>query len=317
MQYYLAPMEGITGYVFRNALKEFFQMPDKCFTPFIAPDQNRCMNARERRDVEPAHNQGVYVVPQILTNKPEAFIRTCRELKELGYSEVNLNLGCPSGTVVAKKRGAGFLSVPEELDSFLEQIFAEAPVKVSIKTRLGIEAPEEFYRILEIYQKYPVHELIIHPRVQKDFYKNKPRMELFREAERNSSHEICYNGDVFTGSDLKQLREEFPELGKVMIGRGIVVNPGFLDVINKKTITKEQLAGFHESLLLGYEKELCGEKNVLFKLKELWFYLIRLFADSEKAAKKIKKAQHLSQYREIVGQLFAEKELIFPEHLYF
>lgn len=318
MKYYLAPMEGITGYVFRAAVRDHFRVPDKCFTPFIAPNQNRCMNTREKKDVLPEHNRGLYVVPQILTNKAEDFIRTCGELKGLGYSEVNLNLGCPSGTVVAKKRGSGFLAVPSELDKFLEQIFEKAEVSISIKTRLGIETAEEFYELLDIYEKYPIHELIIHPRVQKDFYKNAPHMEVFGEALKRSRHDICYNGDLFTMQDMEAFRQTFPTVEKVMLGRGMVVNPGLLDMsVDGKAVTKEQLKAFHDRLLADYGEELSGDKNLLFKMKELWFYMIRLFADSEKEAKKIKKAQRLWEYKEVVERLFAEHELVFSEKLYF
>lgn len=322
MRYYLAPMEGITGYLFRQAQQEFFRPMDQYFTPFLAPNQNRCMNTRERKEVLPEHNRGKKTVPQILTNRAEDFLRTCRELQELGYSEVNLNLGCPSGTVAAKKRGAGFLGVPEELQRFLEQIFDKAEVKISVKTRLGIEDPEEFFPIIKIYNQYPLEELIIHPRVQKDFYKKKPRLEVFREAAGQSRAPVCYNGDLFTPGDLHRFRKEFPEIGRVMIGRGAIVNPGFLNCIPEENvkglgITKEQMKGFHDRLLSDYGKELSGEKNLLFKMKELWYYMIRLFPDHEKEGKKLKKVQHLWEYREIVERLFQEKEPVFGETLFF
>lgn len=323
MQYYLAPMEGITGHIYRNALKEFFQMPEKCFTPFIAPNQNRCMNAREEREVSPERNQGVCIVPQILTNKSELFVKTCEELKELGYEEVNLNLGCPSGTVVAKKRGSGFLSVPQQLDLFLDEIFTYTNIKISIKTRLGIEQPEEFYNILEMYNKYPLHELIIHPRVQKDFYKNKPHMDMFKEALQMSRHKICYNGDIFTKQDLEEFQQEFPNVDTVMLGRGIVSNPGLLNLIrqeNGKTdtiITKEQIKDFHQCLLEGYRGEIHGDINVLYKMKEMWFYMSRIFEDSEKIIKKIRKIQKLGEYEKFTDRLLEEKELVFAERLYF
>lgn len=328
MRYYLAPMEGITGYIYRNALQEFFKVPDKCITPFISPNQNRCMNSREKRDVAPENNQGLHIVPQIMTNRAENFIKTAKALKELGYTEVNLNLGCPSGTVVAKKRGSGFLAVPEQLDEFLEEIFEKSELKISIKTRLGIEKEEEFFKILDIYNKYPLSELIIHPRVQKDFYKNPPHMELFREAIRRSRHELCYNGDLFTVQDIWAFQQDFPEIDCIMLGRGLVVNPGLLNLLSEEEgsggtknvssqVTKERIRAFHDRILEDYGQELDGEKNLLYKMKEVWFYMLRLFPDSEKVAKKIKKAQHLSEYQEIIDKLFREKELVFTEKLYF
>lgn len=317
MEYYLAPMEGITGYVYRRALQDHFTAPDKYFTPFIAPNRNRCMNARERADVLLEHNQGRKTVPQILTNQGSVFLKTCRELQELGYTEVNLNLGCPSGTVAAKGRGAGFLAYPEELDRFLDHIFEKTQVKISIKTRLGIQDPEEFYPILEIYEKYPLEELIIHPRVQKDFYKNKPRREIFMEAAAKSRHRICYNGDLFTKQEIERFREECPSVSRIMLGRGMVANPGLLQLLAGDAVTKRSLLAFHDQLLAEYGELLSGDRNLLFKMKELWFYMIRMFADSKREEKKLKKVQKLSEYREIVQRLFAERELVFPERLYF
>ena len=167
MKFYLAPMEGLTGFVFRNAYQKHFGDIDTYFTPFI---NNKKMNYKEIKDILPEHNKGMHVVPQILTNRAEDFLAIAKELGNYGYESVNLNLGCPSGTVVTKHRGAGFLAVPEELDHFLEEIFADCPLRISVKTRIGINDAGEWERILSIYEKYPMEELIIHPRVQKDFY---------------------------------------------------------------------------------------------------------------------------------------------------
>lgn len=327
MKYYLAPLEGITGYIFRNTLREVFGDVDKCFTPFIAPNENRPMNTRERTDVLAEHNEGLFLVPQILTNRADHFLTTARELAEMGYEEINLNLGCPSGTVAAKKRGAGFLSEPEKLEAFLEEIYNKCPVQISIKTRLGIYEPEEFYEILEIYEKFPVSELIIHPRVQKDFYKNKPRMEIFKQAARQSMLSVCYNGDLFSVSDIKEFRKDFPDIDYVMIGRGALRNPAIFrmlrfyeenddgemlkgapenEEIGKGAPDIEELRHFHDLLAERYYERMADDRNVLFKMKELWSYLIYSFEDAEKYGKKIRKAQRMADYREVVRQLFAE-----------
>ena len=338
MKYYLAPMEGITGYVFRRAQRDFFAPFDKYMTPFLAPNRNRCMNARERKDVQPEHNQGAVTVPQILANQSEVFLRTAEELAALGYEELNLNLGCPSGTVTAKGRGAGFLARPKELERFLAEIFAHTRQRISVKTRLGVEEAEEFETILEIYNRYPLTELIIHPRVQQDFYRRKPNLTAFAKALACCRHPVCYNGDLFTVRDLQQFRRQFPQVERVMLGRGAIVNPGFLNLLaqgaaadqesenvpeqGKRTEAMgsdlaQRLRAFHDRILADYERELCGERNVLFKMKELWFYMIRLFPDSEKEAKQIKKVQHLYVYRELVAHLFAQKEPRAPSQLEF
>lgn len=325
IKYYLAPLEGITGYIYRNTLREIFGIADKCFTPFIAPNENRPMNTRERMDVLPEHNEGLFLVPQILTNKAEHFLSTAEEIARMGYKEINLNLGCPSGTVVAKKRGSGFLAEPEKLEEFLEEIFDKCPLKISIKTRLGIYEPEEFYEILEIYEKFPVSELIIHPRVQKDFYKNKPRMEVFQKAAGKSRISVCYNGDLFSPVSVEEFRKEFPDVKRIMTGRGVLKNPAFFRILSlareqeksgehiegRKVMTEgkltlKELRVFHDLLLERYYARMADERNVLFKMKELWAYMIDSFEDGEKYGKKIRKAQRFSDYLEAVRQLFEE-----------
>ncbi len=174
MKFYMAPLEGITGHVFRRAFCECFGSVDQYFIPFIKPNQHGHLSSRERQDVLPENNQGMYAVPQILTNSVEDFVRTAQKLKQYGYQEINLNLGCPSGTVVSKKRGSGFLAFPEELDQFLDGIFGQTDAEISIKTRIGKENPEEFGRLLEIYNQYPVKELIIHQGFRRIFIKTIP-----------------------------------------------------------------------------------------------------------------------------------------------
>ena len=170
MKFYLAPMEGITGHIYRNSYEKYFHNIDKYFTPFIVPNQSVSLKTKELKDLLPQNNKGLNIVPQILTNDAEGFILTANKLKQLGYEEINLNLGCPAGTVVSKKRGSGFLAYPEELDKFLDEIYKIDNMKISIKTRLGKERADEFYKLIEIYNKYPLEELIIHPRTREDFY---------------------------------------------------------------------------------------------------------------------------------------------------
>lgn len=209
MKYYLAPMEGITGYIYRNSYKKFFNNIDKYFTPFIVPNKSTSLKTKELRDISPKNNKGMNIVPQILTNDSEGFIITARKLQQLGYDEINLNLGCPAGTVVSKNRGSGFLAKREEIDIFLDEIFKIDDMKISIKTRIGKDSPEEFYELIKIYNKYPIEELIIHPRTQKDFYGNKPDLDIFKDALSLSRNPICYNGDIFTVSGYNKLIKTF------------------------------------------------------------------------------------------------------------
>ena len=322
MKYYMAPMEGLTGYVYRNAYHKFFRPMDRYFTPFIA---NRKMSSGEIRDLLPEHNEGMHVVPQILTNRSADFLAVAKEIAQYGYDTVNLNVGCPSGTVVAKGRGAGLLAEPEVLDHFLYEIFEGYAGKISIKTRIGMEDENEWQDILAVYEKYPLEELIIHPRVRKDFYKGNPRLDAFSYAMEESGHRLCYNGDICSVEDLQDRKERFPDLDRVMLGRGLLCNPFLIEMsktaddVGRKTADdaahdhmqekKDRLYAFHQEILEGYIQIMSGDRNVLFRMKELWFYLGDCFTNADKYLKKIKKSERLVAYQVAVDALFHEQEL--------
>ena len=316
MEYYFAPMEGITGYIHRNVHHSLFPGISKYFTAFIAPGQKGKFSAREKNDILPAHNQGICTVPQLLTNNPRNFITTAAKLGELGYREINLNLGCPSRTVVTKYRGSGFLAKPRELDRFFEEVFSackrggEGPLgdmEISVKTRLGVEEPEEFFRLLDIYNRYPLKELIIHPRTQRDFYSGSVHMDFFAYGAEHSLNPVCYNGDIRSEEDMRALTERFPKLDRVMIGRGLLVNPALhLLLQGGKMPDKEALRTFHDRIYQWYREEMPGIRPVLFKMKELWTYMGQLFQDAGKPLKKIRKAEKPAAYEAAVGELFRE-----------
>lgn len=307
MQFYLAPMEGITTWVYRKAHAEVYGALDKYFIPFLETHEKREFKTRELQEILPEHNEGIRAVPQILTKHAEGFIRTARALQEFGYDEINLNLGCPSKTVVSRHKGSGFLAFPEELDHFLEEIFGALDLKLSVKTRVGKDSPEEFGRLLDIFNKYSMEELIIHPRIQADYYKKEPRMECYEEAQNRSSNPLCYNGDLFTGGAVRRFCSTYLKEERLMIGRGLILNPGMIH-----GGTKAQFQKFHERLVEGYLGRGLSETSVLFKMKELWFYQIHLFADTKKYEKQIRKVQNLSQYRQIVEELLQECDFCPP-----
>ena len=312
MKYYLAPLEGLTVFIYRNAYKKYFgDNFDKYFAPFIVPNNSSSLKTRELRDILPENNIGINLIPQILTNDAEGFITTARKLQQLGYKEINLNLGCPSGTVVSKGRGSGFLAKKEELDKFLEEIFKIDDMKISIKTRLGKDSPEEFYELIKIYNKYPLEELIIHPRTRQDFYGNKPNLDIFREAVSLSKNPVCYNGDIFTIENYKEFIQAFPNVNAVMLGRGIIANPALVNEIKyDKSIDKKVFKEFHDEIFQKYREIFNEDKNAIFRMKEFWGYMIHIFSDNKKYAKKIKKAQKLVDYNEAVESLFREQEII-------
>ena len=307
MKIYLAPLEGITGYTYRRALYQCFGGFDKYFIPFILPNQKGHLSTREKKDIMPENNEGMYAVPQILTKNAEDFIQTAETLQEYGYDEVNLNLGCPSKTVVSKGRGSGFLIHTEELNRFLDEIYAKADVKISIKTRIGKFDADEWGELLRIYNQYPLEELIVHPRVQQQFYKGHPDLDAFADAVKECKHTLCYNGDIFITEDMEKLKKRFPEASCIMLGRGILRNPELIEIMEsgEKKIDAKKLRAFHDQIYQDYQEVSCGDKNVLFKMKELWCYLGTLFPDKEKQLKKIRKAEKLDRYEAVVEELLS------------
>ncbi|WHH58577.1 tRNA-dihydrouridine synthase family protein [Petroclostridium sp. X23] len=311
MNFYFAPMEGLSGYIYRNAHRIYFNSIDKYFSPFISANESGSFKKRELDDLAPENNQDLVLIPQILTNKAKDFILMANKIKLMGYDEINLNLGCPSGTVVAKNKGAGFLAKTAELDGFLYEIFAWGGTKISLKTRIGKEHPDEFYQLIEIFNKYPIEELTIHPRIQKDFYKNKPNIDVFKYALSYSKNALCYNGDIFTMKEYKEFTAEFPDVHSIMIGRGLLVNPGLTkEIKNNIKVDKNTLREFHDKVYSEYKRVLFGDVNILYKMKNLWFCMISMFSENEKYAKKIKKSVRLHDYEDAVSSLFREQNLL-------
>ena len=300
MRYYFAPMEGLTDSVYRKLHHQFFGGIDAYYMPFISPTVHRCLTHREARELPMADSVPFRAVPQILTKVPEDFLWAAGECEKRGYDEVNLNVGCPSGTVVAKKKGAGMLEDPENLDRFLEAVMTASPLPVSVKTRLGIANPEEFVRILEVFNRYEIKELTIHPRVRKQFYDGDVDMEMFRYAMENSRNPLCFNGNLRTLSEVKSFEAAYPEIEAVMIGRGLIGNPAMLQPGGEK-----KMEAFHDALLAEYTEAFGGARNAMFRMKENWRHMIRMFDGSEKLWKRLRKTTDLSEYRQIAHEIFA------------
>lgn len=305
MKFYMAPMEGLTGYIYRNAYASVYQDIDKFFAPFISSNHEGLMTAREKSDILPENNKGIELIPQILSCNAQDFMKTVATMKELGYTEINLNLGCPSGTVTAKGKGSGFLADPYALDCFLDEVYGQLDITMSVKTRIGYQDPNEFEDILEIYNKYPISELIIHPRTRKDMYKNTPNLEVFEEAASKSKNPLIYNGDIYTVEDYQRITERFPNIEGVMLGRGILKNPGLISEIKEnRKASRDELRKMHDQVYAGYKIVMSGDRNVLFRMKEFWQYFGSSFNEPDKMLKKIRKAEKLDRYDEAVEYIF-------------
>ena len=275
---YSAPLEGITGFAYRNTHHAHFTGVGKYYTPFLAPNYTHNLKTREREDVAPSNNAGVPLVPQILSNRPGDFLWAAEELYALGYREINLNLGCPMPTVVKKGRGSGQLGDPQALDRFLEEIChgmdrlfgleenisdpsaGMDKLRFSIKTRIGLESADKAQELLEIYNRYPLCELIVHPRTQKDLYGGNPDLETFEMFLKAGTHPVVYNGDIFSVKDFERIRSRFPDCRTIMLGRGLIANPALArEAAGGSPLEKEELRRFHDAVLESLQATLPAD----------------------------------------------------------
>ncbi len=300
MKYYFAPLEGLTDSVYRRLHRKYFPGIDVYFTPFLSPTVHRQLSARESRELPPVEATDFSVVPQILTKSSDDFVWLAQQCHARGYQQVNLNLGCPSGTVTAKGKGSAMLADLDALDTFLYEIFARTSIKISAKTRIGFHNAEEFPAILSVLNRYPICELTVHPRVRNAFYNGEVDMQAFAYAAANSKIPLCYNGDIRCEQDAQAIKKQFPNVN-IMVGRALIADPGMF--CTAKT-TADTLEAFHNELLEEYLRLFGGSRNAMFRLKEHWFYLKDKFEGSEKLVKQLRKTTDLSQYRTITHEIF-------------
>ena len=300
MRYYFAPMEGLTDSIYRRLHHKYFPGVDRYYMPFLSPTIHRQLTHKEDRELPLADSVGFVAVPQVLTKVSDDFLWASQVCHDRGYDEVNLNIGCPSGTVVSKGKGSGMLRDPANLDRFLEEIFAASPLPISVKTRLGLEKSEEFPAILEVLNRYPIKELTIHPRVRKQFYTGGVDMEMFDYAVKNSVNPLCYNGDILSLKQARRLQEMYPSVQSVMIGRGLIADPGMLS----GGTDKAALEGFMNDLMAVYEVEFGGSRNAIFRLKENWGFLHDRFEGSEKFWKRLRKTTDAAEFKSISAEIF-------------
>lgn len=311
MNYYFAPMEGITGYLFRNAHAEQFPGVDRYYSPFLSANHNYSFQNNEKRDVAPEHNDSLKLVPQLLTKKADEFVWGAMEMFRLGYGEVNLNLGCPSSTVASKGKGSGFLAHPDELDRFFDRTFEllgkqGAGPKISVKTRIGYADAKEAVPLMRIFNRYPIAELIIHSRIRTAMYGGVPDLEAFSEMYAMREIPTAYNGDVNTPEDAERIRNLFPELSGIMCGRGAIADPALIrECKGGDKLSFSEWKSFHDRIAAGYF-ERFPERTAIGRMKELWFYWGRLFPAQERAVLTVKKTRDRISYTAAVNTLLRQ-----------
>ena len=301
-----APMEGVTSAVYRRVHRRCFPQADLYYSPFIAPDARGEFKSSHLRGLLGENNEGVPLVPQILAGGADAFLGAARRLAELGYEEVNLNLGCPSATVVAKHKGAGLLRERDALDALLADIFSRSPIAVSVKTRLGFSSTEEIDALMEIYARYPIRELIIHARCREGFYQSPVDLDAFSRALARAEFPVVYNGNIFTLEDHRRLVGRFPQLRGVMIGRGAAANPAlFRQIRGGEALRREELRAFHDALLDELRASGLSPHFTASRMKELWYYLRALFPGEDRLCRALFKSRDLAALVSCAEALFS------------
>ncbi len=304
MKLYFAPLEGITTCTYRNTHAGMFDGCDEYYAPFINPSDQERVSRKGLRDILPERNSDVSLKIQVLTNKAESFLKFEDKVRELGYDEININIGCPAATVVRKGRGSGFLRDPVSMYRFFSEIFEKSSMRISVKTRIGYDSGDEMEDLMRIYNKYPMSLLIIHPRAREDFYNGEPNYEVFSASYATSTNKLCYNGNVFTEEDYRRITTQFPDLDSVMLGRGAIRNPAlFREIRGGAPLTTAELVEFSERLAANYNEVLTSETFTLHKLKEIWVYMMQNFPEEKKIAKTIKKANTLTDFMAAIHRL--------------
>lgn len=311
MNYYAAPMEGLTDRIWRQVHQKWFgaaDAPMRYYAPFLSPPENRVLIPKKMAELAPEANAGTVVIPQLLAKDGELAAWMIGEVRKLGYTEVNLNFGCPSGTVTAKGKGAGMLRDPARLDAFLDAVFSAVEGPVSVKTRIGVQNPEEFAALLDIYNRYPICELTIHPRVMKQLYRGQADRAAFAAALPECRMPVCYNGDVTTPEELHALEAEFPQLSGIMVGRGLIADPAlFRRARGGAPASREELRGYCDDLYHGYTEAFGAASCAVSRMKAHWFYLIHRFEGADPLEKPLRKAREGWEYETVVNQIFTRQ----------
>lgn len=305
---YSSPLQGLTDFRFRNAFQRFFGGIDLYIAPYIRVNGKMEIKPANERDILPENNRSLSLIPQIITKDADEFLLVAKYVQKLGYSELNWNLGCPYPMIAKRGMGSGLLSMPDKINEILTRVFAETDIKVSVKMRLGYESPQEIFQVLPVLERYRLANITIHPRIGRQLYRGDVDLKAFKECMGLSSHKIFYNGDITSVNSFREMKERFPTINHWMIGRGLIADP-FLPAMIKADNPVypenryEIFTSFHDALFSSYEEALSGQKHLLMKMYPFWEFFMQSFPLSPKGLKKIKKAQSVSIYREVVKQI--------------
>ncbi|MFQ3173366.1 MAG: tRNA-dihydrouridine synthase [Flavobacterium sp.] len=303
-----SPLQGFTDFRFRNAQNKIFGGIDTYYAPYIRLNGKMIIKTSYQRDLLPENNSELEVIPQIITNDANEFLFVAKYVQELGYKELNWNLGCPYPMVTKCGMGSGLISNTEKINQILHKVHNESDILVSMKMRLGYDTTEEILDVFPILEKYPIKNVAIHARIGKQLYKGGVHLDAFQACVDNTKLKLYYNGDITTVAKFKEMQARFPTIDHWMIGRGLIADP-FLpsmiknDSLEYPTNKMELFNAFHDTLYEGYSESLSGSTHILLKMHHLWDYFSATFSNPHKVAKNIKKAKSIRNYEATVKEI--------------
>ncbi len=309
LKIYQAPLQGFTDFTFRRVFSETFGGIDKYFIPYLSYGKGNEIKRSQLREVFPENNQAQPVVPQVLFSNEQELFDLVAILLDYGYTEINLNLGCPYPMATNKGRGAAWLEKPEALNEVLRQLFTQNfPAKFSVKMRAGMSNDQDANTIIGILNQYPLEEVIFHPRTASQMYTGKANPLWFIDAVSQVKHPLVYNGDIFSVADFKDLQTLLPEQKSWMIGRGLLMNPSLVPVLKGEPLEakeiRKKMKEFHDLLMEAYSAKLDGSGHLLMKMNQFWTYFSESFENQHKAMKLIKKSGSIAKYNAAVVEIF-------------
>lgn len=308
----MAPFQGITDSCFRNVFERHFGGIDKYYTPFFSGIHTSNSRNLRNNEISPEHNDTKKVVPQILSNDSSEIVRFAMQCKEFGYKEINLNLGCPFPRVANKKRGSGLLPHPDMIGNMLAGYFAQTDMGLSIKCRLGSADKTEIKELIDVFNRFPITELIIHPRIGKQLYKGEADYMYFSELIPSVHCKLTYNGDIFTAAKFAELKDLFKTVNSFMLGRGLLSNPFLAEEIagtGNSEPKKERLHDFMNDLYSERVRQTNGNLTVLGRMKELWSYTMLMFDNPQDVWRRIRKQNSFEGYEEAVSEIFENQKI--------
>ena len=303
-----SPLQGFTDFRFRNAFHHYFGGIDTFYAPYIRLDGKMIIKSSYQRDLQPENNTTLEVIPQVMTNDADAFLFVVKYIQQLGYKELNWNLGCPYPMVTKQGMGSGLICNPEKINHILERIHNETDVIVSMKMRMGYENPEEILDVFPILDKYPLKNIAIHARIGKQLYKGGVNLEAFQRCVDSTKHKLYYNGDITTVAKFQEMQDRFPSIDHFMIGRGLIADP-FLPSMIKNNTTEypanrwKIFSQFHDTIYHHYDAALSGPTPIKMKMLGFWEYFSQSFSNPQKTFKKIKKAGNPKAYTQAVTEI--------------